>query len=326
LIEYPDIYKWQPPDSGCAITLGRFDGIHLGHRALLERAVEHARHHDLVPVCFSFQEKTCPWVLKNGQLTTEEEKAEILDQIGIEVLLHPAFAPPLIDMTADDFFHSLVVERWNAKLIVVGYDFHFGRKRGGTPGLLISEGDMHDIEVEIFKPFMVGDVIVKATAIRKMISSGDIENCTKLLGRHYSVNVTPQKGRGLGRDIGFPTINFAWPGLKVKPLPGIYAVTIKSSVFNAAQSDSVTLNGVANFGFQPTIEPDNKTPVLEVHILDELPAHLDTPGSIPPDTHFNVEFVAFLRKEEKFGSIEELKSQITSDCRMAKAILSKMGF
>ncbi len=323
--EYRDINEWTSRGPGSAIVPGRFDGVHLGHRALLERTVGIARTNRLTPVCFSFQESGYPRVKERGILTTNDEKKEIMAEIGIEVLIHPTFDKPLIDMSAHDFLHSMLIEKWGAKYIVAGYDFHFGRERGGDTDFLIHECEAKDVEIEIFSPFVVGKEIVKATAIRECIGSGEVKHARELLGRPYSIRVRARKGKGLGRVIGFSTINFGWPGLKVKPLPGIYAVAIESDIF---QMDDKTkpplkLRGVANFGFRPTIDPDNTEPLLEVHILDEVPDHIEEASELPPDAEFIVEFIDFIRVEKKFDSIEELTSQIGKDCEIAREILDQ---
>ncbi len=316
--EYRDIFSWEAPSNGCAVTLGRFDGVHLGHRALLERAVEHAGMHKLTPVCFSFQEKTYPGAETRGVLTTEDEKAEILASIGIEVLLHPRFEPPLIKTTAQDFVRKYLFDRWKAKLIVVGYDFHFGANRLGDTSMLLSEGEKFNVEVEIFKAYHVNGEVVKASRIRELVSEGKIESGNALLGRPFSVRVKSEKGRGLGKKLGFPTINFPWPELKVRPPHGIYAVKIESE--NLAK-----LNGVANFGTQPTIDPANVKPVLEVHILGELPKQFDSDLNRIKGLNYNVEIHSFLRKESKFNSVNELTTQIGKDCDAARIYLNQMS-
>ncbi len=310
--EYRDIYEWRPPESGCAIALGRFDGVHLGHRALLERAVEHASEHNLVPVCFSFREDTYPKAKKYGQLTTSDEKAEILESIGIEVLLHPAFEPPLIDMSAMEFLSRLVVGRWKAKLVVAGFDFHFGRDRGGDASLLKAEGERLGVEVEVFKAFKAGGEAVKATRIRRFIADGHIDKANALLGRPYSIRAETRGGRQFGRSIGFPTINFEFPPEKVKPGHGVYAVRLRRL------ADGLILSGVANYGLRPTIEPDNVEPLLEVHLLDGGQGMGPQVDQIPPGTSFEVQLLVFIREERRFDSIEELKEQIEKDCRIAK--------
>jgi len=326
LEEYRNINEWVPGSDypGSAFVLGRFDGVHLGHRSLIDRAIRAETTMGLRSVCFSFQECTYPGASERGILTFADEKSALLREIGIDILLQPEFKPPLIDMTAHSFLEGLLVNRWQAKKIIVGYDFHFGRDREGDADFLEREGAKLGVDIEVMSPFMIGDEIVKATRIRELIHDGDVAHAAKLLGRPYFVNVTAQAGRGLGKEIGFPTINFAWPELKVKPKVGIYAVRIESGEFVDGKILSRKLNGAANLGFQPTIDPDNmenRELVLEVHVLDNFPPRLLQHGSLPKDACYKIEFIDFIRAEEKFSSIDELRTQISKDCSKARETL-----
>lgn len=317
---YTNIFDWTAPDAGCAIALGRFDGVHLGHRALLERAVEHAGIHELEPVCFSFQENTYPGAHERGQLTTSEEKSEILESIGVKVLLHPEFKKPLIDMTAENFLTDLLVNRWHARLVVVGFDCHFGRGREGDTEFLRQEGKQLGMEVEIFPPFEIDGIPVKATNIRNLIKKGSIRKANSLLGRPYSIRARNRGGRQFGRSIGFPTLNFAFPEEKVKPKRGVYAVRMHTDELDIPVKDNrIGFGGVANYGVRPTVEPENTEALLEVHILENDNGG-DLTDKIPPDTLFEIEFIEFIREERKFDSIDELKIQISEDCEAAKNI------
>ena len=327
--EYRNINDWVPGDDfpGSAFVLGRFDGVHLGHKSLIDRAIRAELTMGLKSVCFSFQECTYPGASERGILTYADEKSALLREIGIDILLQPEFKPPLIGMSAQSFLEGLLVNRWQAKKIIVGYDFHFGRGREGDTDFLEREGAKLGLDIEVMSPFMIGDEIVKATRIRELIHDGEVAHAAKMLGRPYFVNVTAQKGRGLGAELGFPTINFPWPELKVKPKVGIYAVRIESDAFGEGKLLSRKLNGAANLGFQPTIDPDhveNRPLVLEVHVLDNFPFHLLQRGSLPPNACYKIEFIDFIRPEEKFSSIEELRNQISKDCSKAREILQQL--
>lgn len=317
-----DILAWTPETEGTSFTLGRFDGVHLGHRALIKRTVSYARKHHLLPVCFSFREDTYPGVRDRGQLTTSNEKAKLLQELGIDVLLHPAFAPPLVDTPADEFLHLMLIERWRAKFICVGFDFRFGRDRSGDTQYLRSEAERMGVRAHILAPVTVKGELVKATSIRKLIADGEIKHANTLLGHPYSVTAQRVAGQARGRRLGFPTINLRWPEFKIQPLLGVYAVRVESDALSklAPGREETKMSGVANFGIRPTVEPGNREPLLEVHLLDR-GAETDGIAELRSDAPFIVEFHVFLRPEKRFDSIEALKTQIARDCDRARNIL-----
>lgn len=315
--QYTSIDDWTP-DADCAFALGRFDGVHIGHQALLGRTVELAKERGLKPVCFSFLGESFPGARERGILTTADEKSELLEKIGFEILLQVAFEPPLINTTAADFINGLLVDRWKAKLIVTGYDYHFGKDRAGDAEFLNSVLKGRGVEVEIFQPVKLDSVPVKSTKIRQLIEDGKIQDAAKHLGRPYSIRSRQVSGRKLGREIGYPTMNFQWPELKVRPLLGVYAVRLMSGMFGKPA------NAVANYGLKPTTDNQNTGAALEVLVLDPEPdvatflkSGLDTSE---PQGEYEIGFIGFIRPEEKFQSIDDLKQQISIDCEKARAI------
>ncbi|MCX6646539.1 MAG: riboflavin biosynthesis protein RibF [bacterium] len=314
---YTKIADWEASKES-AIALGRFDGVHIGHRAILEYTVEQARERGLIGCCFSFNEISFPGAKDSGILTTSEEKAEILEEIGFDVLLLLEFAPPLIDMSAGDFVKELLVEKWKAKLVVAGYDFHFGKDRGGDSEFLKAEGSRRRFDVRIFDAITSDGVPVKATDIRNLIKEGKIAKASRLLGRPYSIHAKQIPGKGFGRTIGFPTLNFLWPEYKVRPVLGVYAVTIDSGILGKKHK------GVANFGVGPTVSKGRSEPIFEVHVLDpdSKTERLLAGNAKNPDTVgvSEIELIDFIRREEKFSSVEELVKRIGEDCESAREI------
>jgi riboflavin kinase/FMN adenylyltransferase len=322
-----DIHKFIPGKK-TAIALGRFDGVHVGHRALLERAVAYARENDLMSVCFSFREETYPGAPARGVLTTEKEKLDLIREIGIDTLLHPPFAPPVIDIPHDRFLHTYLINQWKARMIAVGYDFHFGKNRIGDVSFLKSEAEKRGVEVDILRPVTSEGEVVKATIIRGLLRDGHLEKANRLLGRPYSVIVAQVPGRRLGSKIGFPTLNFNWPEGKVPVKYGVYAVRVGSFAFRDDPSSSVKpiVDGVANFGVRPTVDEGARSaPLLEVHLLDPMKM-IDILADPPSqDTDFTVEFLVFMRNEVKFDSLEALKAAIDEDVKKAREIMGEIG-
>ena len=265
MMEFRNISEFTPPDSGIAITLGRFDGVHVAHRALLERTVSFAHRNRLAPVCFSFCQGSCGHPEPYDCLTTDEEKIHLIENTGIEMLLHSPFEPPLIDTEPDVFVESFLIHRWKARFITVGYDFRFGKNRAGDSDFLKRLATHCGATVEILDPVKIDGEIVKATTIRMLLREGKISRANAFLGRPYSLTQRQVPGRHLGARIGFPTINFEWPDAKVMVPYGVYAVRI-----GTAASD-VLADGVAGFGLRPTVEKDRPTPILEVHMPDSNP-------------------------------------------------------
>lgn len=316
---YTKLDEWTA-ESGSAIALGRFDGVHIGHRAILEYTVRHARDMGYKTACFSFQESTFPGAMEHGILTTSEEKAEILKNIGIDVLLLMEFKPPLISLSALEFVRDLLVGRWKAGLVVAGYDFHFGKDRAGDGEFLKSEGQSLGFDVKIFDPVTLDGVPIKATNIRNLIREGKIAEANRLLGHPYYIHSKQIPGKGFGKKIGFPTLNYKWPEYKVRPVLGVYAVTIEYGIKKKKHK------GVANFGVGPTVSKGRSEPILEVHVLDPDPETerllAENAGNHGSMELFKIELIDFIRREEEFSSVEELVKRIAEDCERARELLA----
>ena len=320
--EIRDIASFIAPNKGISIALGRFDGVHVGHRAIIDRAVAHARDNDLTPVCFSFREETYHRMESHDCLTTDDEKIHLIEKLGIEMLLHPALELPLTNTEPDAFVNSLLLDRWNSKFIVAGYDFHFGHNRSGD-SLLLKKLAGDRAMVDILEPVKVDGEIVKATAIRFLLRDGKIEHANKLLGYPYSVIQRQVPGQHLGTRIGFPTLNFNWPDQKVMPPYGVYAVRVSllPSKETDGNSSKALADGAAGFGLRPTVQKDRIEPILEVNILN--PDRLSEAFKIPEvsDRTFKIKFHEFIRAERKFDSLDALQEQIGKDIEKVREIL-----
>ncbi len=286
-------------ESDTVITVGNFDGVHLGHRSLLNRVKKIAEEKGLKSVVLSFYPHPIK-VLSPSQapceLTNLYEKAELILQEGIESVVFIKFDKSFATLSAEDFIREVIVQRLKCKHLVVGYDWRFGYRREGEIELAREMGRELGFEVEEVQPFRINGHIVSSTLIRRLLHMGRLEEASLYLGRNYSIRRRVVKGDGRGSSLGFPTANLEnTEDLCLKE--GVYVVKVEGNLL-----------GVANYGRRPTFDGHRK--VLEVHILD---FDGDLRGK-----HIKVEFLKFLREEKKFSSVEELVKQIQEDISRAR--------
>jgi len=267
-------------------------------------------------------------------LTPLAEKVELLAAMGVEQLVLLPFDRELADLTADEFVEKILVRQLQASRISVGMDFRFGRGRAGTAVDLQSIASSYGIDVTLVPLHNCGEGDrISSSAIREALASGDLRKAHQLLGRPYSLVGTVVGGQRLGRTIGFPTANIELPPEKFLPRFGVYAVevlvknevgTIKDrsysyewdnpkSPISSQASDLSILNGVMNVGCRPTV--DGQQPTIEIHLLD-------WSGDLYGQT-LSASLVEYLRPEQKFASLDALKTQIQADCDVARKVLSK---
>ncbi|WP_340690571.1 bifunctional riboflavin kinase/FAD synthetase [Hydrogenobacter thermophilus] len=285
-----------------AVTVGNFDGIHLGHRFLIEKLKEEAKKRNLKTLVLSFHPHPLK-VLSPKQspceLTNLEEKLNLLEALSIDYAVFIRFDEKFSLMKADDFIREILYKRLSAKFLLVGYDWRFGYRREGEIELAKELGEKLGFEVMSVEPFKINGHIVSSTLIRRLLHSGRLEEAQVYLGRHYWVKRKVVKGDGRGISIGVPTANLeGTENLCLKE--GVYAVLVEESLL-----------GVANYGYRPTFGGRRK--VLEVHILDF--------NENLRSKKIKVEFVKFLREEKKFNSLEELKKQIKQDIELTRSLL-----
>ncbi len=294
------------PHVPTSITVGSFDGIHLGHRQLIDRLLALAREHDLVSTVVTFEPHPKK-VLGKGDvhlLTDIEEKLELLQQLNIDQTLVIPFTREFARMDYRHFVRDILVERLNVREMVIGHDHHFGRNREGTFECLVELGKKWGFSVHQVGPFRVDGEVVSSSAIRRLILEGDVEKAARFLGRYYNLKGVVEKGDGRGRQLGFPTANirFTQPD-KILPPPGVYAVNVLLQ--------GKEYKGMMNIGLRPTFN-NNDALTSEVHLFN-------FSGLIYGEA-VNVFFKKFIRKEKKFSGIEELKQQLEKD----KAICEKI--
>jgi riboflavin kinase/FMN adenylyltransferase len=298
--------------SGTAVTIGAYDGVHLGHRALLRDLSERAAARGLSTVVVTFDRHPASVVRPESaplQLTDLEQKIELLEACGIDRTLVITFDLARADETAEDFVTQVLVETLQARLVVVGEDFHFGHGRKGNVALLTELGRQHDFEVVGAR--LTGDGIdaVSSTRIRTLVAAGDVVGAAKLLGRPHEVRgpIVHGDGRG-GPELGFPTANFRIGDDIALPADGVYA-----GYFTRA--DGTVHQAAVSVGRRPTFyQPGTASVLVEAYLL-----HFD--GDLYGEKS-RVSFVQRLRGDQKFDSVDALIAQMRRDVADTERALS----
>jgi riboflavin kinase/FMN adenylyltransferase len=294
-------------EGGCVATIGAYDGLHLGHEKLLSRVFEEAAARGLPPVLMSFEPMPREFFAASqppARLMRFREKYEALQQRGIEIFYCPAFNSGMRSIAADAFIRQILVHGLNIRHLVIGDDFRFARNREGSLDELCRAGRALDFDVEKVPSVVVAGVRVSSTAIREALLAGDMQTANRLLGRPYRMSGKIVRGEQLGRQLGYPTANVDLRR-KQSAVAGIYAVQV-SGLRNAP------LDAVASVGTRPTFG-DGK-PLLEVHIFD---FDEDIYGE-----YISVDFIARLRSEEKYDSVDALVAQMHRDADNARSVLA----
>lgn len=306
------------PAGGSVVSVGVFDGVHLGHQEILRRNVEHARALGAVPTVVTFREHPKSVLLGRAPrtLTSLAHRLELFRRAGIEHTVALTFDEELRQVPAREFARGFLVERLGARRFVLGFDGKFGRDREGTPEFLRSMG----FDVEVVPQVVLAGRAVSSTAIREAVELGDLAGASRMLGRPVAVYGDVVHGDGRGREIGFPTANLDLHH-ELRPPPGVYACFARRVGDERAPRGSTDVEhprrpAVANVGFRPTlggVRPD--AAVVEVHVLD---FSGDLYGQ-----HLELEFVALLREERRFPDLTALARQIAADVAHARAALDR---
>jgi riboflavin kinase / FMN adenylyltransferase len=295
---------------GAVVAMGNFDGVHLGHRAVIAAALQMARAHGRPALAVTFEPHPRSFFSPNTpqfRLTDEAGKLRLLAGTGLAGAVVMSFDKTRAGTTAQDFIHHDLIERLGISGIAVGYDFHFGKGRVGSPSLLVSEAPRLGIEVDVQPHVDIAERPVSSSAIRMALAEGQIEDATAMLGGPWFVSGEVIHGEKRGRDLGYPTANIRLDkhcGLK----QGIYAVRVG----RGQGKDQVRFDGVASFGRRPTF--DNGAPLLEIFLFD---FEGDLYGAM-----LDIAFIAFIREESKFDSVEALVRQMDDDSAWARAALA----
>ena len=294
------------PPCGSVVSIGVFDGVHLGHRAILERNLAQAREHGERATVLTFAGHPKSLLLGRAPrtLTSLEHRLELFDRAGIEAVWVLQFDAALRALDAGDFVRRLCIDALDARRFVLGFDSKFGRDRAGTPAGLAALGHA----VEIVPQVLVAARAVSSTAIRECVELGDLDSAARLLGRPVSTMGTVVAGDQLGRRIGFPTANLDLHH-ELHPPVGVYAARARVLGTDARHA------AVVNIGWRPTVAGDApKTPRVEVHLLD-------WSGDLYGRS-LEVEYLGRLRDERKFDGLGALTEQIARDVQAARSLLA----
>ncbi len=308
-----------PARNGAVVSIGVFDGVHLGHQAILERNVAESKRTGARATVVTFREHPKGLLLGHAPrtLTSLEHRIELFRRAGIEHTVGLTFDEELRSIPARDFVEDFLIAELDARKFVLGFDSKFGKDRAGNPGTLQEMG----LDVEVVPQVLVGGRAVSSTAIREAVELGDLAGAARMLGRPVAVYGEVVPGDHMGRKLGFPTANLDLHH-ELHPPTGVWACRARrvrgAGVLPGATRQAIQVDhpmpAVANIGHRPTMTGDaGGSPRVEVHLLD---FDADLYGE-----HIELEFVAFLREEQRFPSLTALTEQIQRDVERARAVL-----
>lgn len=299
------------PPRPLRLAIGMFDGLHLGHRAVIDPAVDLARSSGALSGVLTFWPH--PSALFRPENPTKllqppATKARMLNRLGVDAVITVPFTPELAAIEAEAFLPWLKQKLPHLDAIHVGENFRFGRGRRGDVALLVESGRQHGVSVFSAPRVTHGGEPISSTRIRALLEAGEIAAASALLGYTYFAHGFVTQGKRLGRTIGFPTLNVPWAP-QLRPRLGVYAVRI----FAPGAAEAEPLAAVANYGLRPTVE-ETTEPRLEIHVLGPCP--------FGEGDHVKIEWLRFLRPEKKFPGLEELRAQIVLDRAAAEAFFA----
>jgi len=299
--------RW-PDTSDTVVTMGNFDGAHLGHQTMFKALTSAAKQHSVPSTVVSFDPLPHEFFSTESaafRLQGRRDRFTSIKSSGVDRLLMLKFNKTFASQRAEDFISEVIVGKLRARHLVIGDDFRFGYKRQGTYELLEKAGLKYGYTVEQSATCELNGERISSTRIRNHLSRGELDIASELLGRMYRISGRVIHGEKVGRQLGFPTANVAL-GEHRPPLRGVFAVAV------IHHESGKTLHGVANLGERPTV--GGRKLLLEIHVLDQT---VHWYGH-----HLSVDFIAQLRQEIQFGSIDELKAQIAKDADAARQLMS----
>ncbi len=286
------------------VLIGNFDGVHLGHQKLFKLAQSYKKKYNLKIGVINFDPMPKMFFnksLKNFRLSNISQKINLLKKLKVDFIITKKFDKVFSKTKSINFVKQILFQKLNAKFIFVSNNFRFGNKREGNVNLLINHELDYDYKVIKPKPLITSDKIMSSTLIRNLLENGYLDKANKLLDRKWCIEGNVQKGRQVGKKIGFPTCNIDIKDY-VLAKPGVYAVKV------LRKNNSKYIKGIANLGYRPTF--NQKKILLEVHLFN-------FSGNLY-NKYLSVEFLKFIRKEKKFKNVNQLRAQITKDLNIAK--------
>jgi len=297
--------------SNSVVTIGTFDGVHIGHKKIINRLVNIAKQEGLQAVVLTFFPHPRMVVqsdTKIKMLNTIDEKNKLLEQQGIDHLVIKKFTKDFSRLSAQEYVRKVLVETLHVKHIIIGYDHHFGRNRTANIHDLKAFGEIYDFKVTEILAQEIDEVTISSTKIRQALNSGDVKTANTFLGYNFMISGTVVKGKGIGKTLNFPTANIRISeSYKLIPKHGVYVV--KTRILNT------TVFGMMNIGVNPTV--NGKLRSIEIHFFD---FSQDIYG-----VYLEIEILKRLREEQKFDSLAELEKQLLKDAVISKQFLQQIN-
>jgi len=299
------------PDKQTVVTIGTFDGVHIGHQKIINRLINTGKELTLQSVILTFFPHPRMVLQKDSNIkliNTIDERHDILEASGLDSLVIKKFTQEFSRLSAEDFVKDILVEKLNAKKVIIGYDHRFGRNRNADINDLKTFGEVYGFDVEEISAQDIDDVSVSSTKIRSALMKGDITTANAYLGYAFMLTGKVIKGKGLGKELGFPTANIdIEETYKIIPKQGSYVVR--------SEINNTWIYGMMNIGVNPTVSGDKET--IEIYFFD---FDVDIYGKT-----IKIELLNRIRDEEKFESLEALKHQLNKDKATSKAFISNQN-
>ncbi len=301
-----DLDSLNEPPRRTVLTIGNFDGVHLGHREIFRRVVDKAHELKGTAVVVTFEPHPLCLLAPDKaplRLNTPEEKVRLLAASCVDLLVILNFTRQLSELPAEDFVREILVDKLGVQHLIVGYDYAFGRNRQGNTDFLAAQAKLHNFTLEVLEPIRAEQQAHSSTAIRQFLKEGRVADAVNILGRNFTLDGEVVHGDGRGRKLGFPTANLVTQK-EILPRDGVYAVKVKWHEDN--------YDGVINIGRRPTFA--GSAPTLEIHLLD-------FQGDLYGE-RLRIYFVERLRDEQRFPSVESLQEAVVADIERARELLA----
>ena len=295
-----------------AVALGVFDGVHVGHQALLRAACEEAERGSFVPAALTFDPPPSALFAPTNEpflLSTLVQRAERLREAGAEAVWVARFDGQFAALSPDDFVQTVLLQKLNARAVVIGDDFQFGKNRGGNADFLSDAGQKNGFRVRVVPTVLVNGTPARSTVIRNSLRAGQVENAARLLGRPYTLLGKVVHGRKMGRTLGYPTANLDFPPAALAPGAGVYAGRV-------LLQNGETFRAAVSVGTNPTVTPGSEAPrTVEAYLMNGFSSDLY-------GQEIAVSFTHFLRPTVKFDGLDALIAQMSRDVEKANRLLS----